>query len=293
MKVCLSCGYRFATEDWRCPSCNKSPEVVNGFLSFAPDLSAANDGFGEGYFEQLFKVEDGNFWFRSRNKLLIWALGKYFPQAKSVFEIGCGTGYVLSGIEKAFPYLALCGSEIFSTGLTYAAKRLKKAKLFQMDACQIPFENEFDVIGAFDVLEHIKDDEAVLKQMHQACKHKGGIILTVPQHAFLWSYMDEYSCHVRRYCARELKMKVERAGFKVLRMTSFVSILLPLMIISRLKNKQSDQFDPTSELRISGLLNYILERVLDLERSMIRLGLSFPAGGSLLLIARKNSGFVS
>ena len=140
------------------------------------------------------------------------------------------------------------------------------------------------------MLEHIKDDETVLKQMHQACKHKGGIILTVPQHAFLWSYMDEYACHVCRYHARELKKKVKRAGFKVLRITSFVSILLPLMIISRLKKRQPDpEFDPASELRISGLINTILERVIDLERSMIRLGLSFPAGGSLLLIAQKIS----
>ena len=289
MKVCPFCGYGFSTNDWRCPSCRKSPEALNGFLSFAKNLSAQNEGFESGYFDQLFKVEEGSFWFRSRNKLLIWALGKYFPRANNFLEIGCGTGYVLSGVEKAFPHLALCGSEIFSNGLTYTSKRLKNAELFQMDAQHIPFKDEFDVIGAFDVLEHIEDDEAVLKQMYQACKPGGGIIVTLPQHAFLWSYMDEYSCHVRRYHVEELKIKVERASFKVIRTTSFASILLPLMMISRSrKQKANPGFDPTSELKINGLLNYLLERVLDLERSMIRLGLSFPAGGSLLLIAEKN-----
>ena len=289
MKICPFCGYRFLTVDWRCPSCNKSPEVGNGFLSFARELSAENDGFGAEYFDQLFKVEDGSFWFRTRNKLLIWALGKYFPQANSLLEIGCGTGYVLSGVEKAFPHLVLCGSEIFSNGLAYTAKRLENAELFQMDAHHIPFEDEFDVIGAFDVLEHIQDDEAVLKQMYYACKPKGGIIVTVPQHAFLWSHMDEYSCHVRRYGLRELRRKVERSGFKVIRTTSFVSILLPLMIISRLrKQKANPGFDPTSELKTNGPLNFILERVLDLENLIIRLGFSFPTGGSLVLIADKN-----
>ena len=129
--------------------------------------------------------------------------------------------------------------------------------------------------------------------MHQACQNSGGIILTVPQHVFLWSYMDEYACHVRRYHAKDLTAKVKRAGFKVLRITSFVSLLLPLLIISRLKlRKPGPKFDPTSELRNKGLMNNVLERILDLERSMIRLGFPFPAGGSLLLIARKIPDFI-
>ena len=173
MKVCLSCGQRFATEDWRCPSCNKSPEIVDGFLSFAPDLAAENDSFKAENFEQLFKLEAANFWFRWRNKLLIWALEKYFPQAENFFEIGCGTGYVLSGIQREFPNLHLYGSDIFSNGLSFAKQRLSDVSLFQMDARRIPFEMEFDVIGAFDVLEHIDEDGVVLQQMFQATKSGG------------------------------------------------------------------------------------------------------------------------
>lgn len=294
MKLCLACGKRFDADDFCCPVCGHSPEVRDGHPAFAPELAAGYDGFEAGFFASLAELEAGNFWFESRNRLLTWALSRYFPNTETFFEIGCGTGFVLSGIQREFRDIKLLGSDIFTEGFAYAKERTPEATFFQMDARNIPFENEFDVIGAFDVLEHIEEDEAVLKQMYQACKHRGGIILTVPQHAFLWSYVDEYSCHVRRYHVRELKTKVERAGFKVLRTTSFVSTLLPLMIISRLKKQQPDsEFDPTSELRISGLMNTILERILDLERSMIRLGLSFPAGGSLLLIARKISGFVS
>jgi ubiquinone/menaquinone biosynthesis C-methylase UbiE len=143
-------------------------------LSFAPGLAAGNDGFGAGYFEQLFKVEAGNFWFRSRNKLLLWALRKYFPHAENFFEIGCGTGYVLSGIQREFSSLRLYGSDIFSNGLLFAQQRLSDVSLFQMDARRIPFEKEFDVIGAFDVLEHIDEDGIVLQQMFQATKPGGG-----------------------------------------------------------------------------------------------------------------------
>ena len=203
-------------------------------------------------------------------------------------EIGCGTGFVLSAIEKAFPKMELCGSEIHSAGLAFAGKRVAKATLFQMDARRLPFADEFDLIGAFDVLEHIVDDEAVLAQMYRAVRKGGGIILTVPQHPSLWSRTDEHARHVRRYTAGELKGKVTDAGFKLERVTSFVSLLLPLFMVSRLRARQAEaDFDVGAELQIGSVMNGILERVLDIERFLIRGGLSIPAGSSLLLVARK------
>lgn len=289
MKICFSCGNRFAADDFQCPICGYQPERRDGHFLFAPEIA---DGVDPTILDQLFGLEDGNFWFETRNRLINWALSRYFPKTKTFFEVGCGTGFVLSGIQKRSQGMKLYGSDIVNASFRYVQHRIPEAVFFQADAQkQIPFEDEFNVIGAFDVLEHIRDDEAALKQMYQACKNKGGIILTVPQHTFLWSYMDEYSHHVRRYTARELKTKVEQAGFQILRTTSFVSILLPVMIISRLtKRKHRFGFSPTSELRIAGLLNIMLERVLDLERYIIRSGFSFPVGGSLLLVARKSSG---
>jgi SAM-dependent methyltransferase len=157
-----------------------------------------------------------------------------------------------------------------------------------MDARDIPFEDEFDVIGAFDVLEHIAEDERVLSEMYRAVRPEGGVILTVPQHAFLWSQADEHACHIRRYNARDLKQKVEQAGFTLVRATSFVSLLLPLMMASRLRRSVPDtDYDPLAELKIGGLINEFVVNILGLERTLIRTGLSFPAGGSLLVVARK------
>jgi SAM-dependent methyltransferase len=262
--------------------------TVGGRLAFAPEMAHENAGFQPQYFRELADLEARNFWFRARNRLIAWAMQRYFPDARSFLEIGCGTGFVLSGIAKAFPSVGLSGSEIFSAGLAFAAGRLERAELFQMDARRIPFESEFDVIGAFDVLEHIREDEAVLSQMQRATIKGGGIILTVPQHPFLWSQQDDCACHVRRYEARDLKEKVARAGFSVERATSFVSLLLPLMYLSRRRKRVTvEQFDALDELRIGGLANTLLEAVLDMERAFIRLGGAFPMGGSFLLIARK------
>jgi len=289
MKVCSSCNSAFDGENWRCPECFSQPDVIDGRLSFAPSLAKESEGFEADYFSRLAKQEAGNFWFRSRNRLLIWALRRYFPAAETFLEIGCGTGFVLSGVKEALPSLALSGSEIFSEGLGFAAQRLPGVDLFQMDARRIPFREEFDVIGAFDVLEHVKQDEEVLSQMYQAVRKGGGILITVPHHPFLWSDSDDFARHVRRYKWRELSNKVGNAGFEILRITSFVSLLLPFMLLSRYKQRLSSKpFDPAAEFDISSSINTALERVLDGERALIRAGLSFPAGGSLLLIGRRN-----
>ncbi|HET7062564.1 MAG TPA: class I SAM-dependent methyltransferase [Nitrosospira sp.] len=288
MKICIFCEERFASPNWVCPSCDSSPQYLDGYLSFAPEQARSSEGFQPHHFAELANAEAGNFWFRSRNRLITWAIQRFFPAATSFLEIGCGTGFVLSGVTHKSPHLSVCGSEIHSSGLDFAATRVKQAKLFQMDARNIPFEDEFDIVGAFDVLEHIEEDEVVLGQIHRAVSPGGGAIFTVPQHRFLWSQQDEYACHVRRYEAGELLDKVKRAGFQVERTTSFVALLLPLMFLSRLsKRKTIENFDATQEMRISRSLNAILERMLDLERMIIRAGISLPVGGSRLLIARK------
>lgn len=288
MKVCINCRKTFNTASWSCPNCHGSPITSEGFLSFAPESAAVNKGFVPGYFEQLAKLEQNNFWFVARNRLIIWSLLRYFPNVNNFLEIGCGTGFVMSGIRERFPRLTLSGSEIYSTALKYASKRVHNAELFQMDAQWIPFENEFDVIGAFDVLEHIDDDESVLRQMYKASRNNGGILLSVPQHDFLWSQYDEKACHVRRYNNRELMRKVVQAGFEIARVTSFVTLLFPFMIISRLnKKKISDEFDVMNELKIGKGLNFLFKKTLDLERCLIQYGMNFPFGGSLFIIARK------
>jgi SAM-dependent methyltransferase len=287
MKLCPSCNLTNVAEDWRCLACGHTPLVIEGYPAFAPEYAREGGGFKPEYFAELARLEAGSFWFRSRNRLIIWALQHYFPKAESFLEIGCGTAFVLSGIAQAFPDMRLAGSEIFSQGLAFAAERLPVAELMQMDARRIPYQEEFDVIGAFDVLEHIVEDENVLQEINKALKPAGGMLLTVPQHQFLWSAADESAHHVRRYSARDLREKVERAGFKVLRMTSFVSLLLPLMLASRWSKGRTKTEQGSAELSLASSVDVLLEYVMRVEISLIRSGLKFPSGGSLLLIAKK------
>jgi SAM-dependent methyltransferase len=289
MIICPVCSAANSDLKAACPKCGFLPEKVDGFCAFAPKLAHNGGGFKSTYFSELARLEDANFWFRSRNQLILWALKEYCPNFSSLLEIGCGTGYVLSGVSKQFPRATLYGSEIFTAGLGFAAARLPSTNLIQMDARDIPFEDEFEVIGAFDVLEHVEEDELVLKQVHAALKPQGFMLVTVPQHTWLWSSVDEYACHVRRYTAPDIHQKIERAGFRIVRSTSFVTILLPAMMVSRfLQKKVSDKkFDATAGVEISPWLNSLFFQLLRVELAIVRKGFSFPVGGSRLVVARK------
>lgn len=290
MKLCLACNKAYSGASWVCPACGSAPAERNGFLAFAPELSDWNDGFNPEFFRLMVEVEPGHFWFVMRNRILASVMRKHFPRPDKMLEIGCGTGFVMAGMRVAFPRAQLSGSDIFTDGLPFASGRVPGAFLFQMDARHIPFREEFDWIGAFDVLEHIEEDEAVLAQMFRACRPGGGIALTVPQHRWLWSRVDDFACHKRRYTRAELVEKTVRAGFRVEYATSFVSLLLPLMLASRWSKQSVADMDGQMEavgLKVGGLTNAALGAIMRIEWALIKAGLSFPFGGSLLLIARK------
>lgn len=288
MKRCLQCDAHYASSSANCSRCGAGPTIVDGFCCYAGELAHGGGGFKVEAFSHLADSEASSFWFQSRNKLIIWAMRKYIGDLRSFLEVGCGTGFVLSAVAKAFPEAALQGSEIFTAGLGIASRRLPAVTFLQMDARKIPFVNEFDAVGAFDVIEHIEEDEEVLSQIHAALKPGGIMFLTVPQHAWLWSAVDENSCHVRRYSARQLHEAVRKAGFQIVRSTSFVFGPLPAMMASRmLQSRTGRRENAGGELKIGFWLNAALSFMLAAEILLIRLGIDFPVGGSRLLVARK------
>jgi len=288
MKICPQCFHEYFSENEQCTSCQYKPQRENGFVLFAPDLMKEHEGFPPERYPVLARIESESFWFRSRNKLILWVLKRHFPGMKTFLEIGCGTGFVLSGVHSTFPEVSLSASEIDSAGLPFVRQKVESADIFQMDARRIPFREEFDVIGAFDVIEHIEEDEEVLAQIYNACKPCGGVIITVPQHPWLWSEVDAFSCHKRRYTRKELVGKIKAAGFEIVETLSFVSLLLPLMLLSRLKtHSKSGDFNSMREVSMPRFVNWTLEKIMDVERILIKAGLRFPVGGSLLCVGKK------
>jgi SAM-dependent methyltransferase len=261
---------------------------AEGISMFAPELADTISGMDPDSFSALSKVETEHFWFVVRNELIIGLANKFFAQARRFLEIGCGNGAVLRAMARSRPWERLVGSELHPSGLVFARERLGRAvELVQMDARNMPATNVFDLTGAFDVIEHIADDEAVLRELRRVTQTGGGTIIAVPQHPWLWSRTDEVAYHQRRYRRGELEAKLRRNGFDVLFSTSYTALLLPLMVTSRIlgKGKQSSE-DVNHEFTLNPRINRLFMLILRAEVRMTLAGIKWPAGGSRIVVGR-------
>ncbi|KQY60523.1 hypothetical protein ASD11_13860 [Aeromicrobium sp. Root495] len=252
-------------------------------VEWSPD---AEGGFDPGLFAELAALEQQNFWFVARNRLIRWALRREVAAPRRILEIGCGTGFVLAGLAEEYPRAHLIGTELFEEALPFVRERLPGAELRTMDARHIDVGEQVDVVGAFDVIEHVVEDDVVLDQVFAALRPGGTLAVTVPQHRWLWSSADVHAHHVRRYTARELRDRVRAAGLEVRYETSFVTLLLPLMVASRLARRSADH-DAAAELALPRVVNAVCATVMTVELALLRWGLRFPMGGSRLMVARR------
>jgi len=298
LRLCPSCGAGEQVEanvplwpsGWTCRACGHAVPVADCVPLYAPLLANSPTGIDPTLFEELARHEVGHFWFEPRNRLLVGLAHRYFPQATRYLEIGCGTGAVLAPMAAARNWSRLVGAELHPAGLTHARRRLgDRAEFVQMDARHLPAREAFDLIGAFDVLEHISEDEAVMQEVHAALVPGGGFIAAVPQHPWLWSPADDVAHHVRRYRRGELERKLCAAGFEIVFSSSYASVVLPLMIASRftIRRSAADGDVASRELAVGPALNRMLRKVLDTEVGLTLKGLAWPVGGSRVLVARK------
>jgi SAM-dependent methyltransferase len=273
-------------------------EVLNASDSLSQESVAPHCATGGGYdpsfFDRLAEVEDRHFWFRARNELILGMARRMslrLEPCEFVLEIGCGTGNVLRVLEAAFPHSKLVGLELWREGLKHARTR-SRAHLVAADIRNSPFRKQFDMVGMFDVLEHIAEDQATLGLVHNALRPGGKLLLTVPAHQWLWSYFDEAACHCRRYSAGGLRHKLETAGFRVEFISQFMACLLPIVWVYRKlngfkRNAASAQDRSSQEFRLLPVVNSVLTWLLSLEAKWIYRGHSVPLGTSLVVVARK------
>lgn len=272
---------------------NAQYTVVDGIRCFSPEVASSYADYPDGGFDLTDKNEESSFWVRSRNRLFKSIVyDQMAPTGKTKFlEIGCGTGNFIQQIVEN-GNLEITGSEIYLKGLLYAKKNLPNVDFIQFDVTQGDIGEKFDLIVAFDVIEHIENDVAAITNINRMLHKGGGLIMTVPQHMFLWSRLDEIVKHKRRYSRRDLVTKLQENGFDISSTTSFLFVLFPLMLISRMIDKghdqsQSDEVALEKRVKFSNVLNWIFDLFMRIDEALIRLGISLPFGGTLVVIARK------
>lgn len=265
--------------------------MTDGIASFVRE-GGDQDAFDPDLFALLEHAEVHHFWFIGRRELILDALKRHVPElsGKRMLEIGCGNGNILRYLGERTE-LQLTGGDLFMEGLRFCRSRVD-IPLYRIDATSLPFRDYFDIIGMFDVLEHIEDDERVLTECREALKDQGRLILTVPVCPSLWGPFDEYSHHQRRYVRRELCQKLERAGFAIERAPHFMFFLFPLLYAARLLKRwlgRAGGDDPGQvpyDLRTVPVVNGLSLRLLRLEKLLMRC-VDLPFGTSMLVIARK------
>lgn len=262
-------------------------------------MAQVSKSYDPRFFERLFAIEDKHFWFRARNRVIsviIQGLVRHFRPGYHVLEVGSGTGNTLRQLEQTCINGTVLGMDLFFEGLRYAQHRVA-CPLVQGDMHFPPFGIQFDLIGLFDVLEHLPDDRAVLCDLHRLLKPNGCLVLTVPAHMSLWSYFDEASHHRRRYEYTELENKLNQAGYRVEYLTHYMASIFPLVWIGRRVAghffiKQGNDVEHAHQLagrdmKIIPVLNDTLLFMLSLETRLLARRRSLPIGTSLLAVARK------
>jgi len=253
-------------------------------------------GYDPAFFAALAEAEDRQFWFRSRNDLisrLAARISAGFPPGHRVLEVGFGTGNVLRFLKRACAGGDVFGMELWPEGIRLAQGR-KLDRLVQGDLKAPPFRAVFDLVGLFDVLEHIPDDHATLRAMSRLLAPRGCLLITVPAHAALWSYFDEAAHHCRRYSPAALREVLARAGFQVEYLSQFMATLFPLVWLVRrvaagsgVRSAARNRKLAQDEFRVIPLLNPLLNAILSLEVKWLSAGRTLPFGTSIIAIARR------
>lgn len=276
---------------YRCPSCHRLYPIIEGIPSLTRE-GGDQDTFDPGFFALLEHAEAHHFWFIGRREIILDALKRHVPNlsGKKMLEIGCGNGNILDYLKERTE-LQLAGGDLFMEGLRFCRGKVH-VPLYQIDATLLPFHNCFDIIGMFDVLEHIEDDGRVLEECRKALKEQGRLVLTVPACPSLWGPFDEYSHHQRRYVRRDLCRKLEQMGFAIERAPHFMFFLFPLIYMARFLTKRFGRarFDTPEQvpydLRTIPVINGLSLGLLRLEKLLMR-RVDLPFGTSLLVVARK------
>lgn len=238
----------------------------------------------------IYNIEHNYWWYVGLRKLVFASLDRFIQNKRNsmLLDAGCGTGSILGTCNGYSTY----GIDISEEALKFC--RLRNLKnILKGSICSLPFkDNTFNIIISLDVLYHLQvsDDLKTLKEMYRVTAQNGILLLNLPAYDFLKSMHDKMIHTRQRYTLRDLRDKVEKAGFSIEIITYRNTLLFPLIALMRIVKKylSPDKRKIESDVKpLPVLINKLLQYILLLENRLIIGGLSLPFGLSIFCVARK------
>jgi SAM-dependent methyltransferase len=233
-------------------------------------------------YEQMAELDQRHWWYCARRDVVAALIRRVVrpPANAAILEIGCGTGH-------NFPMLSQFGHvdalELDDQARSIAEKRLGRSIMSAPlpELAGVP-ERHYDLVGAFDVIEHIDDDRASIASIAERLKPGGKFVMTVPAHQWMWSAHDTVNHHKRRYSKRRLAQLIEGSPLKLDAVGYFNSLLFPVAIAERMASKALGK-DGGDLALPPAPLNAALKRTFAAERHLIG-RVPLPPGLSLFAV---------
>jgi SAM-dependent methyltransferase len=249
---------------------------------------------------KMFELEDTYWWFVARRELVRQLLARFLPASRGpvggrapaggrppvILDVGCGTGATLKTIEDMG---IAVGMDRSREAVGYCRLRdLRRLLLATAEALPVASESA-EALLALDLLEHVADDGAAVREFARVLRPGGVLLVTVPAYPALWSEHDEALDHLRRYRASRLRSILARAGLRIERLSPVItSLLVPiagLRLVQRVLPKKRGVAQ-TAFIVPPRPVNWLLTALLRLERRWLS-RFDLPAGVSLMAVARK------
>lgn len=247
------------------------------------------------YYEQYRQIELHHWWFQGRERLLKHLIRHWLPTKPAgrpvkILNVGCATGHSSEWLRE----FGEVDSIEYDTECAEMARQFTGMPIHQGTAEALAYgDGSYDLVTAFDVLEHIPRHQVAAAELMRVCAPGGLVLITVPAFQELWSEHDEINQHCRRYRLKEISglFCSNDAGGTILKAGYFNFWLFPLVALVRLVQRALKRSNnaPVSDFQRhrGGMLSPLLMRLLASERRILSArGWSFPFGISAFVAWR-------
>ena len=234
-------------------------------------------------YQQMAELDDRHWWYRARRRIIADLIRREVrpPADARILELGCGTGHNLAMLGG---FGNVDGLELDDEARAMSEQRLGRAIMSSpLPELADVADRHYDLVGAFDVIEHIDDDRAALASIATKLKPGGRFVMTVPAHQWMWSAHDIVNHHKRRYSKRSLRRLIEESPLQIEKLGFFNSLLFPLAVAERASSKLRGKDNGDVKLPPAPL-NVVLEKIFEAERYLVG-RLPLPPGLSLFAVA--------